>query len=197
MQTVSFSSQIGNLEKLGLLQAAGIAAESLHKRFDRESADTDSEAVVKVLALSPACLALSRQFELAGITNHLDLEQMKDLWVPSEDAYVATIRVDDERMAVDADCRREARAFQSGERGVTVAEAIHLYVQYPHLLNRHCFDCHGTLYGGGLHLPIFYLWTGRPEVGEACPGVFCQAATMGGPTLRVLDPVPDEINWEG
>jgi hypothetical protein len=193
---VSITSQISRLEKLGFLQESGLSTQLVQKRFGHESVETGSGAVVKVLVLSPTQVSLTKQLELAGIARlDIDTHQMTHCWTPSQDMYIATIRIDDERMAVNSLLQPEEREFHRGERGATIAEAIHLFVQYPDLLNRHLFDCHGTLYGEeGGHIPILYLWNGHPEVGEYCPGIYCQMATMGGPTLRVLDPVPAEIN---
>lgn len=195
---ISIPLQIYRLEQLGFLQASGITARSLQNRFGHEPVETCSTAVVKVLVLSPPCVSLATQFELAGLAIlDLDLRQMKDYWVPHQVVYIATIRIDEEQMVINYHQQTRGHEFQSGERGSTMTEAIHLFLHYPQLLNRHLFDCYGTLYGEeGGHFPIIYQWNGHPEVGEACPGVFCQAAITGGPALRVLDPLPAETNWE-
>lgn len=104
---------------------------------------------------------LQKQLDKLGIENHLDLEEITNLYQPSSDGYIYDVE-DGKKMLGKSPEECEKIFKKQGRRALTIHEVLAIYRRNPNVLENHCIDITGSRYEDSDRVPRLYLLLGGP-----------------------------------
>ena len=123
-----------------------------------------------LLIVSPQKISVFDQLNLVGIKNYLNLAKLKDAVEISDQMVYWIYDVEDGTKMLGKSPENCQRIFkEQHRRGLTVAEAIALYIQSPEILKNHYIDISGSSFDSACVLDLRFSVDG-PWLGYGCAG---------------------------
>ena len=148
--------QSARLIKLGYPETAEMSKEEFANLIPDPEDKKNALLVIPVTIVS-----VSKQMQLIGGENYLDLTKLEDtVETPTAPYWIYEVKDGEEMRGKSPDnCIKLFK--KTGRRGLTVTESIAIVAQNPDVLKDHYIDISGSRYDAGC-VPYLFLYCGRP-----------------------------------